>query len=73
MKLTRIALALLALTPLLADSALAGQVPGAASSPDIPISAKDRVYLSDQSSNTVSVVDPASEKLLGERDASEFH
>jgi YVTN family beta-propeller protein len=43
----------------------ATQVPGAASAPDIPISSRDRVYLSDQSSNTVSVVDPASEKLLG--------
>lgn len=43
----------------------AGQAPGAAGSPDIPISSRDRVYLSDQSSNTVSVVDPASEKLLG--------
>jgi len=43
----------------------ASQVPGAASAPDIAISARDRVYLADQSSNTVSVVDPASEKLLG--------
>lgn len=65
MKLTRIALVLAALLPVLADPAFAGQVPGTASSPDIAISAKDRVYLSDQSSNTVSVVDPFSEKLLG--------
>jgi YVTN family beta-propeller protein len=43
----------------------AGQVPGGASAPDIAISARDRVYLADQSSNTVSVVDPANEKLLG--------
>ncbi len=49
----------------LAGAAGASQVPGAASAPDIPISSRDRVYLSDQSSNTVSVVDPASEKLLG--------
>ena len=48
-----------------AGAALAGQAPGAASAPDIPISAQDRVYLSDQSSNTVSVVDPSSDKLLG--------
>ena len=48
-----------------AGAALAGQAPGAASAPDIRISAKDRVYLSDQSSNTVSVVDPSSDKLLG--------
>jgi len=30
-----------------------------------PSGSRDRVYLSDQTSNTVSVVDPASEKLLG--------
>jgi len=48
-----------------AASANAGQVPGPASAPDIPISSRDRVYLSDQTSNTVSVVDPAAEKLLG--------
>ena len=50
---------------LLAASANAGQAPGRASAPDIPISSHDRVYLSDQTSNTVSVVDPAAEKLLG--------
>ncbi len=55
----------LALALLLAASANAGQVPGRASAPDIPISSHDRVYLSDQTSNTVSVVDPATEKLLG--------
>jgi len=57
--------ATLALGLLLAASANAGQTPGHASAPDIPISAHDRVYLSDQTSNTVSVVDPATEKLLG--------
>ncbi len=46
-------------------SANAGQVPGRAGAPDVPISSHDRVYLSDQTSNTVSVVDPAAEKLLG--------
>ncbi len=50
---------------LLAASANAGQAPGRAGAPDIPISTHDRVYLSDQTSNTVSVVDPATEKLLG--------
>jgi len=50
---------------LLAGSANAGQVPGRGSAPDIPISSHDRVYLSDQTSNTVSVVDPATDKLLG--------
>jgi YVTN family beta-propeller protein len=33
--------------------------------PDIPISAHDRVYAADQTSNTVSVIDPSSNKLLG--------
>ena len=45
--------------------AVAGQAPGLASAPNIPVSSKDRVYLSDQSSNTVSVVDPATNTLLG--------
>lgn len=54
----------LALLPA-AHTALAGQAPGAAAELDIAISSKDRVYLSDQTSNTVSVVDPATEKLLG--------
>ena len=55
----------LALMGGVATSAGATQVPGTANAPDIPISTRDRVYLSDQSSNTVSVVDPASERLLG--------
>jgi YVTN family beta-propeller protein len=33
--------------------------------PDIPISSRDRVYAADQTSNTVSVIDPAENKLLG--------
>jgi YVTN family beta-propeller protein len=45
--------------------AFAGQAPGAASSPDVAISHKDRFYTSDQFSNTVSVIDPADNKLLG--------
>jgi len=45
--------------------ARASQVPGAAGTPDIPLSAHDRVYLADQTSNTVSVVEPASGTLLG--------
>lgn len=58
-------LAVFVLAPAMLGTALAGQAPGAAGAPDIPISSKDRVYLSDQTSNTVSVVDPATEKLLG--------
>jgi YVTN family beta-propeller protein len=45
--------------------ALAGQAPGAASDPDIPISHRDRVYAAEQFSNTVSVTDPVDNKLLG--------
>jgi YVTN family beta-propeller protein len=33
--------------------------------PDVPISKHDRVYTADQTSNTVSVIDPAENKLLG--------
>src|SRR6478736_5266833 len=33
--------------------------------PDIPISSHDRVYAADQTSNTVSVIDPAENRLLG--------
>src|SRR6266567_487303 len=32
---------------------------------DIPISSHDRVYAADQTSNTVSVIDPSANKLLG--------
>src|SRR5579885_1621321 len=35
-------------------------------SPDIPVSDRDRVYAAEQFSNTIAVVDPASNKLLGE-------
>jgi YVTN family beta-propeller protein len=45
--------------------AMAGQPPGAASDPDVPVSHHDRVYAAEQFSNTVSVTDPASNKLLG--------
>jgi YVTN family beta-propeller protein len=45
--------------------ASAGQAPGAATDPDIPISHHDRVYAAEQFSNTVSVIDPADNKLLG--------
>ncbi len=46
-------------------SASAGQAPGAASDLDIPISDHDRVYAAEQFSNTVSVINPADNKLLG--------
>ena len=48
-----------------AFSAFAGQVPDAAEKPDVAISHRDRFYTSDQFSNTVSVIDPMDNKLLG--------
>jgi len=60
------------LTVLLAATALGGvpyawggQVPRAASDPDIPISHHDRVYSAEQFSNTVSVTDPVDNALVG--------
>jgi len=50
---------------LLAGGAFAGQPPYAATAPDVSISSRDRVYAAEQFSNTVSVIDPASNKLLG--------
>ncbi|MGZ5875210.1 MAG: YncE family protein, partial [Bradyrhizobium sp.] len=46
-------------------AAWAGQAPGAASDPDIPLSHRDRVYSAEQFSNTVSVTDPVDNKLVG--------
>ena len=48
---------------LLSTPAVAEQAPWARS--DIAISGRDRVYAADQTSNTVSVIDPAGNKLLG--------
>src|SRR6202161_1818894 len=45
--------------------AWAGQATGAASDADIPLRHRDRVYAAEQFSNTVSVTDPADNKLLG--------
>jgi YVTN family beta-propeller protein len=45
------------------SSALAQQAPWGR--PDIPISGRDRVYAADQTSNTVSVIDPSTNRLLG--------
>ena len=57
-----LAIALLVAMPLPAN---AGQAPAAAAAPDIPISSRDRVYLGEQFSNTISVVDPASNTFVG--------
>src|SRR5262247_891233 len=47
----------------LVPSAFAQQAPWGRA--DVPISSRDRVYAADQTSNTVSVIDPSSNKLLG--------
>lgn len=56
-------LAALAGTILAPVAAVAQQVPNA--QPDMPVSPSDRFYTSDQFSNTVSVVDPVTNRLLG--------
>src|SRR6202142_1693351 len=45
--------------------AIAGQAPLRASDPDVAVSHRDRVYAAEQFSNTISVTDPADNKLLG--------
>jgi YVTN family beta-propeller protein len=66
MKRTSILIVLLAATALVGVRyACAGQAPGAANAPDIAINHKDRFYTSDQFSNTVSVIDPMDNKLVG--------
>jgi YVTN family beta-propeller protein len=45
--------------------AFAGQVPGSAAAPDIPVSNRDRVYAAEQFSNTISVIDPSANRSLG--------
>ena len=58
--------ALLVVTAVLSVAPVrAGQAPGAASAPDVSLSHRDRVYAAEQFSNTVSVTDPADNRLLG--------
>jgi YVTN family beta-propeller protein len=48
-----------------APAAWAGQAPFADTDANIPLSSHDRVYAAEQFSNTVSVTDPATNKLVG--------
>ncbi len=48
-----------------AGSAWAGQAPLASSAKDVAVSAHDRVYAAEQFSNTVSVIDPSTNRTLG--------
>jgi YVTN family beta-propeller protein len=61
----RISATALMLGALAAVPARAGQAPGAAEARDIPVSARDRVYAAEQFSNTISVIDPSTNKNLG--------
>jgi YVTN family beta-propeller protein len=57
---------LLTTTLLIASApALAGQAPFPAGAPDFPVSGTDRVYAAEQFSNTVSVIDPSTNRNLG--------
>ncbi|WP_019447789.1 YncE family protein [Cupriavidus sp. BIS7] len=62
---TALILALSTATLAAAQLAWAGQAPGSLSDPDVPVSHHDRVYAAEQFSNTVSVIDPADNKLVG--------
>src|ERR1700746_2109125 len=66
MRRTSIVAVLFASTALISGrDACAGQAPFGVAAPDIPVSHSDRVYSAEQYSNTVSVTDPADNKLLG--------
>jgi YVTN family beta-propeller protein len=67
MNRTAIVAVLLASTALTLNGrpASAGQAPFGVAAQNIPVSHSDRVYSADQYSNTVSVIDPAGNKLLG--------
>ena len=60
-----IARPLLTIALLLSAPVYAGQAPFAVSAPDFAVSGKDRVYAAEQFSNTVSVINPSTNKNLG--------
>jgi YVTN family beta-propeller protein len=66
MKIRLLTMAFVAGTAAVGTSSLiAGQAPYSSDAPDFSISSRDRVYTADQFSNTVSVVDPFTNKILG--------
>jgi YVTN family beta-propeller protein len=66
MRRTAIVTVLFASTILIsARDACAGQAPFGVNAPEIPVTHSDRVYSADQYSNTVSVTDPADNRLVG--------
>ena len=64
MKIRRLLQALCLLPSAFAPQVFA-QVQAPFARPDIPASNADRVYAADQTSNTVSVIDPYNNQLLG--------
>ncbi|TMV66922.1 YncE family protein, partial [Thioclava sp. BHET1] len=64
--LASVALATVFCGAVFSTTAFAGQAPYAAKAKDFPVSHQDRVYAAEQFSNTVSVIDAASNTLLGE-------
>src|SRR5260221_783823 len=66
MKRCAIIAVLLASTALISGrNACAGQAPFGVAAPEVPVTHSDRVYSAEQYSNTVSVTDPADNRLLG--------
>src|ERR1700719_2645679 len=66
MRRTSIVAVLFASTALISGrDACAGQAPFGVTAPEIRVSHMDRVYSAEQYSNTVSVADPADNRLLG--------
>ncbi|SIT47961.1 40-residue YVTN family beta-propeller repeat protein [Paraburkholderia ribeironis] len=63
--LKKLSLSSLVSSVLFSSLAVAGQVPGRETDADIPVSHRDRIYAAEQFSNTVSVTDPADNRLLG--------
>jgi DNA-binding beta-propeller fold protein YncE len=61
--MNRFTLAALPLAGLISTAAVAQQAPWAG--PESSISHRDRIYAAEQFSNTVSVTDPADDRLLG--------
>ncbi|PTB18775.1 hypothetical protein C9I57_19895 [Trinickia symbiotica] len=63
--LKKLLLSSLVSSALFSTLTVAGQVPGRESDADIAVSHGDRIYAAEQFSNTVSVTDPADNRLLG--------
>jgi YVTN family beta-propeller protein len=65
LSLARRAAAVAALSALALPGPSSAAPQGPFGQPEVPVSSKDRVYSADQTSNTVSVIDPAKNALLG--------